>query len=309
MDSLHEMRLARARVALEGLSVGDSIGGFFEFGRPSAVDHYIKGRRLPNPPWRFTDDTNMALSVFAILRQYGEIEQDALAMSFALHFDRARGYGMSVRALIPRLLSGQHWREVAAISHRGEGSFGNGGAMRVAPIGAYFADDFTALVENARLSAEVTHSHPEGIAGAIATAVGAGIAVQLRYNRESITRVEFLKQVLQHIPQSEVHEKIKQALKLPSSSTVTDAANLLGNGSNVSAQDTVPFALWCAGEKMTSFEAAIWTTASVGGDVDTTCAIVGGIVACNTGVEGIPQAWRESREALPDWAFEADRGN
>jgi ADP-ribosylglycohydrolase len=40
----------------------------------------------------------------------------------------------------------------------------------------------------------------------------------------------------------------------------------------------------------------------VGGDTDTTAAIVGGVVAAYTGVDGIPPAWRAAREPLPGWA-------
>ncbi|MGW0212101.1 ADP-ribosylglycohydrolase family protein, partial [Streptomyces sp. NPDC003233] len=48
------------------------------------------------------------------------------------------------------------------------------------------------------------------------------------------------------------------------------------------------------------FEAAFWTTAGVGGDVDTTCAIVGGVIA--SGKAGAPPAeWVERCEVLPDW--------
>ena len=77
----------------------------------------------------------------------------------------------------------------------------------------------------------------------------------------------------------------------------------LGNGSRVSAQDTVPFALWCAGEYLDNYEEALWLTVSGFGDMDTTCAIAGGIVALYTGVEGIPEVWRAAREPLPGWPF------
>lgn len=55
------------------------------------------------------------------------------------------------------------------------GSMGNGAAMRVAPIGAYFADDLDKVLSHARASAEVTHGHREGIAGAMATAVASAL--------------------------------------------------------------------------------------------------------------------------------------
>jgi ADP-ribosylglycohydrolase len=51
------------------------------------------------------------------------------------------------------------------------------------------------------------------------------------------------------------------------------------------------------------FKGLSWILCSGGGDVDTTCAMVGGIVATYTGIEGIPPKWIASREVLPDWAF------
>lgn len=48
---------------LEGLSVADSLGGFFEFGNPHNLSHFIKTRSLPTAPWHWTDDISMALSV------------------------------------------------------------------------------------------------------------------------------------------------------------------------------------------------------------------------------------------------------
>jgi ADP-ribosylglycohydrolase len=61
--------------------------------------------------------------------------------------------------------------------------------------------------------------------------------------------------------------------------------------------------LWSAGEYMTDFVEAMWQTADASGDIDTTCAMVGGIVAMYTGIEGIPADWIQAREPLPDWAL------
>jgi ADP-ribosylglycohydrolase len=69
----------------------------------------------------------------------------------------------------------------------------------------------------------------------------------------------------------------------------------------VSASATVPFTLWCAVRHLADFEAAMWTTVSGLGDRDTTCAIVGGIVALYVGVEGIPAEWLHARESLTEW--------
>src|SRR5262249_32495342 len=80
------------------------------------------------------------------------------------------------------------------------------------------------------------------------------------------------------------------------------AVHELGNGRYTSADDTVPYALWAAARNLDDYEQAIWTTASTGGDVDTTCGIVGGIVAARTGAAGLPAHWLAAREPLPAWA-------
>jgi ADP-ribosylglycohydrolase len=72
----------------------------------------------------------------------------------------------------------------------------------------------------------------------------------------------------------------------------------LGNGSRISCQDTVPFCLWAAARHLDDYEAAIVTTIRAGGDIDTNCALVGGIVALAVGREGIPADWLADREEL-----------
>jgi ADP-ribosylglycohydrolase len=109
---------------------------------------------------------------------------------------------------------------------------------------------------------------------------------------------EMLAFILDLMPEGETKMGIAQALKLPFDYKVETAVAVLGNGTKVSAQDTVPFALWCAARHLNDFEAAMWTTVSGWGDRDTTCAMVGGIVGLKG---GIPQTWLENRESLTDW--------
>ncbi|HEX2908424.1 MAG TPA: ADP-ribosylglycohydrolase family protein [Phototrophicaceae bacterium] len=166
--------------------------------------------------------------------------------------------------MLPRILGGQHWKKAAQESFAGQGSYGNGGAMRVAPVGAYFADNLELAAEQARLSAEITHAHPEGIAGAIAVAVAAAYAWRL--DGPKPTRQQWIDLILPHIPISEVRSGIENARNLPSDLPVwPDVVGKIGNGSGISAQDTVPFVLWCAGERLDNYQEAIWLTASGGG--------------------------------------------
>jgi ADP-ribosylglycohydrolase len=294
----HRIRLARARCSLEGLSVGDAFGERF-FLHPNVVDGLTAQRALPAPPWRFTDDTQMALSIVAELRDHGGIEQDDLARSFGEGFDHMRGYGLAMHHLLPRLGAGEPWQELAPRLFGGQGSFGNGAAMRVAPVGGYFADDLDLAAKHARSSAEVTHAHPEAVAGAIAVAVAAAWAWRLRRASPRPIARDFLGLVLPHVPETRVRDGIERARELPPDASVDTAVEALGNGVAVTAQETVPFVLWCTAHRLGDYVEALWLTVSGLGDVDTTCAMVGGIVALSTGLKGIPPAWRRHREPLP----------
>jgi ADP-ribosylglycohydrolase len=178
------------------------------------------------------------------------------------------------------------------------GSMGNGGAMRVAPLGAYFADDLSAVVDQARASGEVTHAHPDGQAGAIAVALAASWAWENRRRSTGNLRRELLDFVVEHTPNGDTRTGIAKALALAEHASVALAVSALGNGHGVIASDTVPFALWCASRHLDDFVEAMWTTVSGLGDRDTTCAIVGGIVVLRTGRDSIPSEWVSAREPL-----------
>ena len=297
--SLNLTSSARDRMlgSLEGLSVGDAFGEQFVW-HPEDIPR----RRTDVAFWRWTDDTEMALSVTAVLSRCGEVDRDQLAESFANQFDASRGYGAGMLfELLPGLQQGADWR-VAARSLFGNGSFGNGAAMRVAPLGACFAEDLDAVVKQAQRSAEVTHAHPEGIAGAVAVAIAAAIAARHKQEQHVAGPRTFVDSVRAHVPASAVRANLDLAYEsLGPGASADRVAELLGNGSQVTAQDTVPFCIWMAGACLDDYEEALWQTVSVHGDMDTNCAIVGGIVAAHVGVEGIPREWRKAREPLPTW--------
>ena len=291
-----ESRRRRMLASLEGLSVGDAFGEQFLW-HPEDITI----RRTDVPDWGWTDDTEMSLSIVQVLLEIGEIDQDLLALRFAESFDPSRRYGPAMLYdLLPRLQKGADWRVAAPSLFDGGGSFGNGSAMRVAPLGAYFADDLQQVVEQSAMSAVVTHAHPEAVAGAVAVAVATAIAARNRADRIATGPRTFIDAVRVHVPESTVRSRLDAAHDtLGPAVTADQAAQLLGNGERVACQDTVPFCLWMAGAHLDDYEEALWQTVSVLGDMDTNCAIVGGIVAANAGIDGIPEEWRRSREALP----------
>jgi ADP-ribosylglycohydrolase len=277
--------------SLAGLSVGDAFGAqfFATENRPLLLDETA----VPTAPWPWTDDTEMACNLVDVLHRFGHVDRDSLATAFSGRYDPYRGYGPGTVVLLRALRDGEPWRTAATAQFGGQGSMGNGAAMRVAPLGAYYPGDLERVALEAAASAVVTHAHPEGIAGAIAVAVAASYVT--RGDSDGL-----IEAVLSHTPPGAVHDGIRRAAALLDR-TREEAAYELGNGARVLAQDTVPFCIWTAARHLTDYDQAVRTCVAVGGDIDTTAAITGGIVAAHTGVAGIPLAWRAAREPLPDW--------
>ncbi|RCG28837.1 ADP-ribosylglycohydrolase family protein [Streptomyces diacarni] len=390
-DPVAAERISRALASLRGLAVGDALGS--QFFIPDNLP-FLRRRELPPGRWQWTDDTEMAASLVAVLARHGSADQDALAASFATHHDFDRGYGPAVNRML-RLIrqEGGDWRELASSLFDGQGSWGNGGAMRVAPLGAWFADDPDRAADEAARSAEVTHRHPEAVAGTRAVAAAAALVAADAHDRSATaapaassalrpvhgdeppasasrpvqgeglstsvprpvqgegpgptaegqaqgagrtpaegrasdeptahqdppaTRGQratgagstaplmaetLLLEVLKHVPRSAVHAGLRRAIDLLDYSDVGTVAAVLGCGRRTSTQDTVPFTLWAAARHLGDFRAAVWTTAGAGGDVDTTCAIVGGVVAAG-GPAAPPEEWDARTEGFPPWLVE-----
>lgn len=297
LSSDHGERMARARVSLEGLSVGDAFGQWF-FAPQAGM--FLRHREMPPRPWAYTDDTVMAMSVVEVLGRCGCIDQAALAEGFARRYtlEPHRGYGRGAREILRAIADGAPWEEMSRGAFGGHGSMGNGGAMRAGPIGGYFADDLAAAAEQGRLSAEVTHAHPEGQAGAMAVAVAGARAHQVRGDGDAGRGRTILEAAFDYTPEGGTRDGLVRAMELGLDVTVHESARVLGNGSRVVSEDTVPFAVWSAAKYLDDYEEAMWATVSAGGDMDTTCAIGGSIVVMSTGVEGISEMWRRSREGL-----------
>jgi ADP-ribosylglycohydrolase len=237
----------------------------------------------------------MALSIVDVLARTGGIDPDTLAHAFARRYreDPARGYGRGAHQVLDEIGQGTPYDAAAKALFDGQGSCGNGGGMRSAPIGAFFAGDLAATIEHATRSAAPTHAHPDGIAGAVAVAVAAAAV----FAGERDPRV-LLELVVTHTPAGPTRNGLQRAVTMLRAEPLTVAVEL-GNGSQVIASDTIPFSIWCAATHLDDYMGALWACGDVGGDIDTTCAIVGGIIVGATGVAGIPTEWRSSREPLP----------
>ncbi|MFE7508851.1 ADP-ribosylglycohydrolase family protein [Promicromonospora sp. NPDC057488] len=303
-----DSRIALCADSLTGLSVGDALGA--QYFVPVNDPATLLGRGvMPDGEWPWTDDTDMACTVAAELVEHGAIEQDRIARAFAERCDPYRGYGAGAVQVLHQIRDGVPWQR-ATVAAFPTGSYGNGAAMRVAPLGAYFAGDLDRAAEQAIRASEVTHAHAEGIAGGVVVAVATAFVAGAAINGIRPEPKEVLDSVEPYLLPGATAKGIALARELLGAS-VEEAAWRLGNGARVSAQDTVPFCLWAAATRLTDYPAAVKACIEAGGDVDTTAAIVGGIVGAYTGVGeadgvvGVPEAWLGHREALPGWATEA----
>jgi ADP-ribosylglycohydrolase len=272
-----DTRLALATDSLAGLSVGDAYGA-----------------RPVSPPWPWSDDTEEACCLVAVLDE-GDFDRDRFAELLGRHHDPSRGYGAGAVVTLRAIRDGVPWPVVAAAAFDGQGSAGNGAAMRAAPLGAWHADSLAQAAAQGARAAEVTHAHAEGIAGGVAVAVAGAVAAAARLDGGP---VDLLGAVLAHTPPGRVRDGLVRATGV---SGADRAADVLGRGERALATDTVPFALWVAARHLGDYRAAVEACAGAGGDTDTTCAIAGGVVAAYTGVDGIPADWLAAREPLPDW--------
>lgn len=295
----HAARVERMKLSLDGLGLGDALGEMLSY-QAQAAPRRLAEDNLPAGPWFHTDDTEMAISIVQVLKSHGYVDQDALAKRFARRFERdpERGYGSMTRIQMREINAGAKWRDMAANTFGGQGSMGNGSAMRVAPLGAYFADDLERCAEEARASSLVTHTHPEGVAGAIAVAIAAAMAWQQKDRPILDGAHQLFDAVLRHTPESKVRRSILLASTTPPEIPEADVARSLGNGALVTAPDTVPFCVWMAAHHLDRFIEAMGKTISVGGDCDTNAAIVCGIVTLSAGRESIPTEWLKAREPI-----------
>ena len=247
-----------------GAIAGDIIGSPYEF-------HPIKTTEFPlfSARSRFTDDSVLTL---------------ATAFTVMTGGDYAENYRIFGR-LYPRAGYGQGFLEwLAGDDSPPYGSWGNGSAMRVSPIGFLLEDEADVLREAAR-SAGVTHDHPEGIKGAQSTALAIFLA-RRGADAETIRK--------------EIAGRFGYDLGR------TTAGIRPGYTFKISCQETVPEALICALEAA-DWEKAVRLAVSLGGDADTLACIAGGVAEALHG--GVPDAVElRVRETLPEHLLEILEG-
>jgi poly(ADP-ribose) glycohydrolase ARH3 len=277
---------ARCRGALVGVAVGDALGAPFEgMARVAAA---ALTRLVDDPgPMRYTDDTAMSIAMAVSLVERGGFDGAHMAATFADQFfaEPWRGYGGGPPQIFDRIRAGEPWDRPARALFGGSGSYGNGAAMRVAPVAVFGHPDTERVADLARRTAVITHAHPEGVDGAVAQAVA--VALMLDEAPPSPERV--LDGVRPHLTTTEFTDRLDAVAAAVDRGDDEYARATLGNG--IAARDSVPTALYCA-LRHDSFAESVTSAVGMGGDADTIGAMAGALAGACHGVEAIPAAWR-----------------
>jgi poly(ADP-ribose) glycohydrolase ARH3 len=219
----------------------------------------------------------MAIGVAETLVECGRIEEPHLCQRFAANYVPQRGYGRGARVVIEAMVHNDDHKWLAANLFPG-GSFGNGAAMRVAPVGLMFHHDLDALWEQARLSALPTHTHPLGVEGAQLVALAVGlVASSSVFDRES-----YFATLAARCSSLEYSGPLHRASKV---SNPKDLA-LFGNG--IEATSSVVTAIAAFALAAGSYAQSIGSAILLGGDTDTIAAMAGSISGAFLGWESIP---------------------
>ncbi len=249
-----------------GAILGDIIGSPYEFNRGKKTKDFPLFSLLSH----YTDDSVMTVAVAdACMKLCTDMTDDGIRKIFVenmLKYGRKHplaGYGSRFTGWLMKK------------NPRPYNSFGNGSAMRVSPVGFAF-NDLDTVRRIARLSADVSHNHPEGIKGAESVAA----AIFLARNGHS---------------KEEIKEYIIKEFGYDLSRTCDEIRP--GYRHVESCQETVPEAItaFLEGE---SFEDVIRTAVSLGGDCDTLTAIAGSMAQA---FYGIPEELeKECFDRLPE---------
>lgn len=262
---------------MKGAIIGDIVGSIYEF-------HNIKEKDFPlfSRNCFFTDDTVMTVAVAAALETAArkapdEDVPDAVISNWMLKMMRGygrtypdRGYGRGFQ----KWLDDRHPHPYY--------SSGNGSAMRVSPC-AWFARSLEDCERLAKLSAEITHNHPDGICGAQATAGAVYLALH------GGTGNDIMNYVSRYYDWDFCLDEIRPTYKFDHFASTNEG--------------TVPYAVQAFIESE-SFEDAICNAISIGGDSDTLAAITGAIAEAYYGVPD--DIWQQAKVFMDDGGGLAD---
>eukprot|EP01119_Soliformovum_irregulare_P022107 TRINITY_DN749_c0_g1_i7.p1 TRINITY_DN749_c0_g1~~TRINITY_DN749_c0_g1_i7.p1 ORF type:complete len:392 (-),score=96.82 TRINITY_DN749_c0_g1_i7:699-1874(-) len=314
----HHLTSDRFVGCLIGGMVGDILGAAVEGWRIKEIaDTYPDGLRdfvscvhmgvemLGKRYGMYTDDTNSTLALAHSLVTNKGLDPGHAAKSYGEFYittEPRRGYPNSAQAVMRAVLAGKDHRETGTMIFP-NGSYANGGAMRISPIGLACrnaTDD--ELYEMVRLAIISSHIHPDAIDGAFIQAKS--IALLLKTNVDQFDISDFLKIQLESCRSPAIRKKIEMVISaLPrvekGEISEIEVVKSLGDSFQIKAEDALAVSLFGFARYYSRPEQAIIYTASFGGDTDTLCQLVGCLVGSLHGSGWIPDRWWDNIENGP----------
>ena len=279
--------------ALVGTGVGDALGAPFEgwyWFMPEEIEAVAERREV----LIYTDDTHMMIGVAESLIRAGGFNGEDMAQTFVKNYELEpfRGYGPGPPRIFRLIRVGAAWDEVAQGLYGG-GSYGNGSAMRIAPVGVLYHDNPVMIREVAYKSSQITHAHILGKEGAALQAYAIALATNLD-PLGAFDRGNFLAKLINYVQEGVYWEKLNQIEAILNRPDKTKVTIELGNG--IEAFNSVPTAIYSFLSQPHSFAQAVLHAISLGGDTDTIGPMTGAISGAYLGIESIPDSWEGKLE-------------
>jgi poly(ADP-ribose) glycohydrolase ARH3 len=276
--------LSQFQGCILGLALGDALGAPFEgLDSTTIFQSFGPARKIVEAPpvdkLHYTDDTQMMIGLIESLLIHSRINEDHLISRFAANYDPRRGYGQGTRKLIAAITDQpENWRQTRDTLFPEGGSWGNGGAMRVAPVGLLYAHDHDLLWQQACLSASATHSHPRAIEGAqlIALAV-ALVALDPAISHQTLFTA---------LAKRATDDEYRWLLSTANSFNAESPLNMLGN--SLEAHRSTITSIACASLYPQRYLDPIARAIGLGNDTDTLAAMAGAIAGARLGFEALP---------------------
>lgn len=282
------MSISRFVGCIVGSAMGDALGASFEgsLSVSSSQDIHFGGR--------WTDDTHMMIGMAESLIANKGFSADHMAQTFMSNWEKQpwRGYGPGPPRIFKMMKLGVPWQDAAKQLYDGTGSYGNGAAMRVAPIGILYHNDKEKLRETAIMSAEITHTHKLGKEGAAIQAYAVSLALQTETN--TLNPETFLEKIIDFTKNESYKAKLKKAKHLLPIQEKREITRQLGN--SIEALNSVPTAIYCFAKNHQDYTKAVSYAVSLGGDTDTIGAMTGAISGAFHGQEKLPPTWKQKLE-------------
>jgi poly(ADP-ribose) glycohydrolase ARH3 len=293
-------------------AAGDILGANLEFwSREEIQREYGRVDRFldsdARPLGMFTDDTEMTLALAVSLIERGALDSEHCATTYARFFvsEPRRGYGPAVSQILGMLCAGADYRTTGRAVYP-EGSYANGGAMRIAPVGLAFRNVEDPVLRQAVKAALLcTHVHPDAVDGAFIQARAVSELARLS-DAAGLDVTEFLSDLRSRARSAVVKEKLGIVLEARVHDWSDDdllssvcTPNPYGKQFQIHAAEAAACALWAFAGSPHDPEECIIRAVGLGGDTDTVATMAGALAGALHGTSWIPRRWFDPMENQP----------